>query len=145
MASAWSAKCWEEAKSVSVGSVSWDYTMTLGPNNMDFPVFPIPFASADNLRPDMALRNLIPDMPELDIRTFLTGIYASPVGCLQSYFELRDGTIAPTISHPDVGYSPDTNFFDPDNFISVSAMMYSGDPYLINEVRKVIERTAETM
>ena len=30
------------------------------------------------------------------------------------------------ISHPDVGYAPNTNFFDPDNFIALSALIYSG-------------------
>lgn len=154
MATAWSDKCWDEAEPTTIsGAVTWEYTMSLGPNNMDFPVYPVPFAPTQDNEPsrdrdrnkDRAFHNLVPAMPELDVRTFLTGVYANPVGCLQSYYDLRDGTIAPTISHPDVGYSPNTNFFDPDNYISVSAMMYSGDPYLMNEVKKVIERTAETM
>lgn len=132
---AWSSRCWEDATPVSTSFDKWSYSMSLGPNNMNFPVYPIADANS----------TLSPRMPDVDIRTFLTGVYASPVGCLQSYYELRDGTIAPTISHPDVGYSPNTNFFDPDNFISISAMLYSGDSYLMNEVRKVIERTAETM
>lgn len=153
MATAWSNKCWDEAELTTISdTVTWAYTMSLGPNNMDFPVHPIPFAASvpnkdKNKDNTEAARNLFPApaMPELDVRTFLTGVYANPVGCLQSYYDLRDGTIAPTISHPDVGYSPNTNFFDPDNYISVSAMMYSGDPYLMKEVKKVIERTAETM
>jgi hypothetical protein len=223
METAWSSECWDGAEATTVTAlapVTWEYTMSLGPNHMDFPVYPVPFApqligrlldeggegiiivititaaliitiillcplsssssssnfmlsslssslllslllssspqsslpsSADaeagisSAEVDNRNHNLIPNMSELDIRTFLTGIYASPVGCLQSYYDLRDGTIAPTISHPDVGYSPNSNFFDPDNYISVSAMMYSGDDYLMKEVRKVLERTAETM
>ncbi len=105
--------------------VTWDVTYQFVPNDFDFPALPMWSVAAQ------------PDMPFTDIQTFLMGVYASPVGCLQSYFERNDGTIAPTISHPDVGYAPDTNFFDPDNYISVSAMMYSGDAYLLNEVRKV--------
>lgn len=73
------------------------------------------------------------------------GIYASPVGCLQTYYDMQTGIIAPTVSHPDVGYSPDSNFFDPDNFLSLSAMLYANDPYLTEQVRLVLERTAETM
>jgi hypothetical protein len=153
MATAWSNKCWDEAVPTVLSSViTWDYTMSLGPNNMDFPVYPVPFAQLNSARAASTSSSssetgvpLLPVMPELDMRSFLTGVYANPVGCLQSYYDLRDGTIAPTVSHPDVGYSPNTNFFDPDNYISVSAMMYSGDPYLMKEVKKVIERTAETM
>lgn len=133
---AWSKTCWENAQEVQVAAGrSWSFVLSLGPNNMDFPVYLLRDASA----------SAAPLMPELDTRTFLTGIYASAVGCLQSYYDLRQGTIAPTISHPDVGYSPNTNFFDPDNFITLSAMLFSGDEYLLREVRLVLERTAETM
>ena len=38
--------------------------------------------------------------------------------------------IATTIARPSRGYGGNYNFFDPDNFISLSAMIYSGDPYL---------------
>lgn len=134
MEEAWSRKCWANSTSVSVTEgESWTMSLEIGVNNMDFPTFPVSDASTQ------------PQMPELDLRSFLTGIYASPPGCLQSYYDLRDGTISPTIATPDYGYSPNTNFFDPDNFISISAMLFSGDAYLTNEVRKVIERTAETM
>lgn len=146
MSTAWSPKCWDDAETTSVTpDITWGYTMSLGPNNMDFPVYPVPFASTTRRSSAATSATLIPDMPEIDVRTFLTGVYANPVGCLQSYYASRDGTIAPTISHPDVGYSPNTNFFDPDNYLSVSAMMYSGDQYLMHEVKKVLERTAETM
>jgi hypothetical protein len=134
MEEAWSKSCWANASAVALSAGdSWTVSLELGVNNMDFPSFPLPDASAQPL------------LPELDVRSFLTGIYASPPGCLQSYYSERDGTISPTIATPDYGYSPNTNFFDPDNFISLSAMLFSGDPFLTNEVRKVIERTAETM
>lgn len=131
--SAWSP-CWKAPGLAFVeAGFSWNFQLTLIPNNFDFPAFPVRNAAKQ------------PDMPFLDMQTFLTGIYASPVGCLQSYYSGQDGTIAPTISHPDVGYSPDTNFFDPDNFIALSAMMYSGDDYILGQVRAVIEKTGETM
>ena len=59
-------------------------------------------------------------LPLVDTQTSLTGAYAAATGCLQSFYNNRQGTIAPTVSHPDVGYSPDTNFFDPDNVITLS-------------------------
>lgn len=131
---AWSKLCWKDVVSVTLeASFEWSQTYQFGPNNLNFPVYPVPNASKQ------------PNMPLVDIQTYLMGIYASPTGCLQSYYEYRWGTIAPTIAHPDIGYSPDTNFFDPDNFISLSAMMFSGDDYLLNQVREVLERTANTM
>jgi hypothetical protein len=134
MEEAWSRKCWANSTTISVSKGdSWAISLEIGVNDMDFPTFPVADASSQ------------PRMSELDLRSFLTGIYASPPGCLQSYYDLRDGTISPTIATPDYGYSPNTNFFDPDNFISISAMLFSGDAYLTNEVRKVLERTAETM
>ena len=133
---AWSRACWEGASPTVVESgQTWSVTFQLGPNDMAFSVYLLQDASAASA----------PVMSELDVRTLLTGVYASAAGCLQSYYELRQGTIAPTVSHPDVGYSPNTNFFDPDNFIALSAILFSGDLYLQNEVRLVLERTAETM
>lgn len=131
---AWSL-CWAaEAGRVTIAAgTKWDYTMTWFPNNFDFPVYMLEDATKQ------------PELPFLDTQTFLTGIYASPAGCLQSYYNNQRGIIAPTISHPDVGYSPNTNFFDPDNFIALSALMYSGDAYLLDQVRNVVERTGETI
>jgi hypothetical protein len=127
-------KCWPRGDTTEVaGTETWLRTYSLGPNNYDFPLRALPS--------DATVSNL----PFFDLQTYLMGLYGSPVGCLQSYYDDQTGIIAPTISHPDVGYSPDTNFFDPDNFISVSAMMYSGDEYLMQQVRDVLERTGETM
>jgi len=39
------------------------------------------------------------------------------------------------------GYNHTYNYFDPDNFIGLSAVLYSGDPYLQRQARLVIERT----
>jgi hypothetical protein len=132
---AWGA-CWGEedlvATPISIGT-QYSVSVSFVPNDYDFPAY---------LLRDILAR---PIMPFTDIRTFMTGIYGSPAGCLQGYYENHEGTIAPTISHPDVGYSPDTNFFDPDNFIALSALMYSGDAFLLEETRRVLERTSNTM
>jgi hypothetical protein len=140
MSFAWNSLCWKNPlKNVSsIISINKDdsfhFNLTLVPNNYDFPVF--------------LLNNIIEtqdNIPFLDLRTSLTGIYGSAVGCLQSYYTNQIGIIAPTIAHPDIGYSPNTNFFDPDNFITLSAMLYSGDKYLISQVRNILQRTSQTM
>jgi hypothetical protein len=46
---------------------------------------------------------------------------------------------------PGRGYNHTYNYFDPDNFIGLSAVMYSGDAYLQEQARKVIERTGQFM
>jgi hypothetical protein len=132
---AWAKGCWKGAEVSAVDpSMNWEFSYSFIPNNYDFPAY---------------LLNSVADtqytVPFDQLRAYLTGVYASPAGCLQSYYDKQFGTIAPTISHPDVGYSPDTNFFDPDNFISLSAMLYSGDLYLVQQVRDVLARTAQTM
>lgn len=135
MLTAWTKSCWNDVQPVHVtNGTSYEFGLSFIPNNYDFPAY---------LLNDIAATEAT--VPFDQLRAYLTGIYASPVGCLQSFYAKQKGTIAPTISHPDVGYSPDTNFFDPDNFISLSAMLYSGDDYLVRQVRDVLHRTAETM
>lgn len=81
----------------------------------------------------------------------MIGIYANAVPCLCSYpNEVTPGThvaqIATTLRHGKVrGYQGTYNYFDPDNFFSLSAILYSGDPYLQNQVRMVVERTGSFM
>jgi hypothetical protein len=134
MESAWSDKCWQDAVPTNVESnYKWSYSIRLGPNNYNFPIYLMPDASVQA------------NMPFKDIQSFLTGIYASPVGCIESYYNDRQGTVAPTIAHPDIGYSPNTNFFDPDNYLSMSSLLYSGDTYLINQVKLILERTSNSM
>jgi hypothetical protein len=158
---------------------SWASEWTLYPNDHAFPVYPV----------SLTARKLKDGIEFRDLRTAMMGVYGSGMGCLQSYFEDRDGTIAPTIANcapkenpfqppqggtiaptasptdapsaiptePPVpgptytspmdcyGYYPNTNFFDPDNFVTLSAMLYTGDAYVVNEARKVLERTADTI
>jgi hypothetical protein len=139
MSLAWSNQCWNSklnhTSTVSIAKgANFSFDLTLFPNNYDFPVYTL-----NNIQ------ETTKNIPFIDLRTSLTGIYGSAVGCLQSYYNKQTGIIAPTISHPDVGYSPDANFFDPDNFITLSAILYSGDDYLIKQVGEVLERTAQTM
>jgi hypothetical protein len=137
MSSAWNASCWDHATEVSLAAGSiWEFSLTFLPNDYNFPVYPLRGVS-----PDLSSASL----PFLDLQTILTAIYTSPVGCLQSYYQDQEGIIAPTIAHPDIGYSPDANFFDPDNFFSLTAMLYAGDDFLTGQVKQVLRRTASTM
>jgi len=45
-----------------------------------------------------------PYCPMIDV--IVSGIYASPAGCLQSYYANQEGIIAPTIATPSVGTTP---------------------------------------
>ena len=50
--------------------------------------------------------------------------------------------MATTIARPDRGYEGTYNYFDPDNYLTMSALIYSGEPYLQQQARAVIERAA---
>ncbi len=134
MSLAWNNNCFGNTTTTVKAGSKFSVNITLIPNNFDFPAYlfaDIPSTSTN--------------IPFKDLRTSLTGAYGSAAGCLESYYNNQQGIIAPTIAHPDIGYSPDTNFFDPDNFITLSAMLYSGDQYLVNQVKQVLLRTSETM
>ncbi|MBA2678022.1 MAG: hypothetical protein H0U76_06470 [Ktedonobacteraceae bacterium] len=119
----WSQEQWGQAQAVQVEtSQRWTASLHLGANNYDFPIAYIPSDS---------------QMLFADTRTFATAIYATTVGSLAS-FELP-GKVSPTLATPDRGYSPLYNFFDPDAWETVCALLYSGDSYLQNEARKIIE------
>eukprot|EP00040_Diaphanoeca_grandis_P026583 m.149250 g.149250 ORF g.149250 m.149250 type:complete len:880 (-) comp30646_c0_seq1:102-2741(-) len=88
------------------------------------------------------------NIPDYDLESYMTGIYASSVGCLCTYDNevvagKRVSQIATTIARPSRGYSGTYNYFDPDNFISLSAMIYSGNPYLMRQARDVVERSGD--
>jgi hypothetical protein len=51
------------------------------------------------------------------------------------------GQIATTIARPDRGYGGTYNYFDPDNFIGLTAMLYTGDEYLQKQAQAVVERS----
>lgn len=113
--------------------ITWNHTIRLGLNSLDFPVG------------QLALQ---PNLPRDDLHAALMGIYASPAGCLCTHMnEVADGVavgqIATTIARPTRGYSGTYNYFDPDNYLSTAAMLWSNDPYLQEQVRRVIERSGD--
>jgi len=122
-----------------LSGLQWNASYEIAPNNFDFPAQG-PFG-------DLSTEGNIEDK---DLQAMLTGIYGSPVGQLCTHdngvvLGHRVGQMATTIARPDYGYGGLYNFFDPDNYISVSAMLFSGDPYLQEQVRVVIERNGDFM
>eukprot|EP00048_Salpingoeca_helianthica_P022441 m.18288 g.18288 ORF g.18288 m.18288 type:complete len:773 (-) comp7326_c0_seq2:38-2356(-) len=123
---------WKGQRVVSIAAgTTWQTRASMAPNNFDFPVNGLTTAA---------------NMDPLDLRALLAGVYASPVGCLCTYDNLvekgmRVAQIAPSIHHPVTAYGNTYNYFDPDNWIGLTAMMYSGDFYLIEQARLVLERS----
>lgn len=125
----WSEEQWGQAQAVQIEtSQQWTASLRLGANNHDFPIANISMDS---------------QMLFADIRTFATAIYATTVGSLVSYE--FPGKVSPTLATPERGYQPLYNFFDPDAWETVCTLLYSGDPYLQNEARKIIEVSGEAI
>ena len=85
----------------------------------------------------------IPGVSEEDLHALLTGIYASPAGCLCTHENaVAEGQqvaqMATTIARPDRGYAGTYNYFDPDNYINTAALLWSGDPFLQEQVRRPV-------
>lgn len=125
--------------SVSAAPARWTTRVELAPNNADFP--------AQGPLGDVSAANTV---GADDLRAMLTGIYGSPVGQLCTHDNAivrgkRVGQMATTIGAPGYGYCGrggcSYNFFDPDSYLSTSALLYSGDPYLHDQVRTVLERS----
>lgn len=66
--------------------------------------------------------------------------------CLHTFWlwlTLLHFTKPPTRRRPKPSYEGHYNFFDPDNFLSVSALVHSGVEYLQREARLLLERTVK--
>ena len=87
-----------------------------------------------------------PNLPENDLVAMMIGLYASAPGNLCTYDNevtkgIRVAQIATTIASPGHGYQGTYNYFDPDNFIALSSVLYTGDSYLQKQARDVIMRS----
>lgn len=117
-------------QSLTAGT-TWQSTMHLSPNNYNFPAMNV------STGPNWQLK---------DMGAFLTGIYASPVGCLDTFPNavtagVQVGQIGTSIHFPEQGYGGTYNYFDPDNYIGLTAMLFSGNAHLHSQARTVIERS----
>eukprot|EP01052_Picozoa_sp_SAG31_P024704 SAG31_NODE_2119_length_6406_cov_2.443317_5_plen_455_part_00 len=117
----------------------WHTKMLVTPNNRNFP--------AGNMTTG-------PNLPIDDLAAVMTGIYGSAPGCLCTFPNAPAcpglqgkhehlGQIATTVARPDRGYGGTYNYFDPDNFFSMTALIYSGEKFLQEQARTVIERSGK--
>jgi len=110
---------------------SWHHVVRVAANNFDFPVGDLDAAS---------------NMDERDLKAFMTAIYASPVGTLATHKNavkpgLKVAQISPGLALPIRGYTGHYNFFDPDSYIATGALLWSGNAFLQDQARLVIERS----
>lgn len=124
---------WQAAAAPQFEVMKWSQTARVGINSLDFPV---------------AKLGTGPNLPLKDLHSTMMAIYASPVGCLVTHINAvvygeRLGQIATTIARPDRGYEGTYNYFDPDNYLSVSAMLWSNERFLQEQVRFVLERNGQ--
>lgn len=105
-----------------IKSTVLEVSFDLYPNNYAFPMHQY----NDNLAIDIE-----------DIKGLYTAIYGSAAGSLGSY--LIPGSVYPTLASPNRSYGEMHTFFDPDSWSTVNALSFSGDTYLQNEAKKVIE------
>jgi len=115
---------------------TWSRKWRISANDRNFPAATLPSGSVVN-------------MADPDIEGFMTGIYANAVPCLCTYpNEVSNGEhvaqIATTLRYQDYrGYNHTYSYFDPDNYFGVSAILFSGDAYLQDQARRVIERNGD--
>ncbi|HEY1790000.1 MAG TPA: hypothetical protein VGJ73_17775, partial [Verrucomicrobiae bacterium] len=89
--------------------------------------------------PDFAVAPNSP-MSFPDLRTFYTAIYGSAAGVLGSF--KHDGSAYPTLAAPKYPYGNLYTFFDPDSWSTVNTLSFSGNPYLQNQARRIVELAA---
>src|SRR5262249_18036439 len=126
---AWDGSGWGRAAETLVAQGDqFSTSANVAVNDYDFPVGTLP--------PDT-------DLPFDVLRAIYTATYGTTVGALDSY--ALPGETGVTIAHPARAYDPGHNFYDPDTWMTVSSLVYSGDPYLQNEARKLIETSGAKM
>eukprot|EP01051_Picozoa_sp_SAG22_P019552 SAG22_NODE_3648_length_1595_cov_3.252674_1_plen_349_part_01 len=130
----------------------WSTAYRLAPNNYNFPAGGGNFSLPAVDRGATGLPGAA-GLADADLAAMLTGIYGSAVGCLCTYPGLASGgpggpalgLAATTIDRPGRGYSGSYNFFDPDNFLTLSAILAAADPYLDRQVRRVLEQSGGSL
>lgn len=122
----WRPSGWNSAPTLNpAGGATFETSLDIFPNNYSFPDFAV---ATDN---PMSFR---------DLRTFYTSIYGSAAGVLGSF--MHDGSAYPTLATPKYPYGNLFTFFDPDSWSTVNTLSFSGNPYLQEEARRIVELAA---
>jgi hypothetical protein len=125
----WDGQGWGAATPTTVhAGDTWSVTARISPNDHDFPAGGVPAH---------------PTLPFDDLAAVLTAVYATAGGVLDTY--ALPGEAAPTLAHPGWSYGDGRNFYDPDTFVIDSALLWSGDRYLIDQARRTIEKSEASM
>lgn len=74
----------------------------------------------------------------LDEETHLTSLWANQVGTLGSLD--IPGSVYPTLKLPEREYWTLNTFFDPDSWSVLNCLSFSGDEYLVDQARQVLDR-----
>ena len=78
-----------------------------------------------------------------DLRIFYSAIYGNAAGVLGTY--KNTGSAYPILVFPGGPYGDMYTFFDPDSRSTVSTLSFSGDVYLQNQAREIIELAERNM
>ncbi len=78
-----------------------------------------------------------------DLRTFYSAIYGSAAGVLDTFN--NTGSAYPVLVFPGGPYGDMYTFFDPDSRSTVSTLSFSGDVYLQNQAREILELAERNM
>lgn len=89
--------------------------------------------------PDFAVAPNNP-MSLRDLQTFYTAIYGSAAGVLGGF--MHDGSAYPTLATPKYPYGNLYTFFDPDSWSTVNTLSFSGNPYLQEQARRIVDLAA---
>jgi hypothetical protein len=127
----WTATSWASAIPVTLtAGQSWSTTATVAANSMNFP-------------DGGQLATPRPNLPEPSLQAAETSIYSTAAGVLDTY--ALPGEAAPTLATPSRPYGDQYDFFDPDTWQIASALLYSGDPYLQDQARTLIEKSGSAI
>lgn len=127
----WSSASWSTATPVALTpGQQWSTTATVAANSMNFP------DGGSLVTPD-------PNLPEASLQAFETSVYATAAGMLDTY--ALPGEAAPNLATPTRQYGDGHNFYDPDTWMIASTLLYSGDPYLQQQARTLIEKSGSAI
>lgn len=127
----WTPTGWSAATPVTLTpGQAWATTATIAANSMNFP------DGGPLITPS-------PNLPDASLQAFETSVYATAAGVLDTY--ALPGEAAPNLATPTRQYGDGRNFYDPDTWMITSALLYSGDPYLQQQARTLIEKSGSAI
>ena len=125
----WSGTPWSSASPTAVtAGQAWTTDDQIAVNDHDFPV---------------ATLSTRPNLPTADLESIYTAVYGSSVGVLDTF--ANPGEVAVTLAAPGRSYGGLYNFYDPDTWETVNALIDSGDPYLVSQARTLIEKSGSAI